>query len=222
VPVEGGNATLRRADRWLRQRVLQLRFPGSHAYWEQRYRLGGDSGAGSYGAFAAYKAEFLNSFVQEHDIGTVIELGCGDGHQLTLATYPQYIGLDVSPAAVERCTARFAGDRSKSFFAYSPAHFVDHARVFQADLALSADVLYHLVEDDVFERYLRQLFAAADRYVVIYASNEEVRDAARHVRHRRFTPWIEHNLPDWQLVETAPNPVPSAVAQFFVFARGVG
>ena len=43
-------------------------FAGSVAYWEQRYHEGGSSGAGSYGKFARFKAQFLNQFVVEHDI----------------------------------------------------------------------------------------------------------------------------------------------------------
>ena len=54
-------------------------FTGSAIYWEQRYAGGGTSGAGSYGAAGRLKAEFLNAFVREHEVQSVIELGCGDG-----------------------------------------------------------------------------------------------------------------------------------------------
>ena len=59
-------------------------FAGSVAYWEQRYREGGCSGAGSYGKFGRFKAQVLNQFVVEHGIRTVMEFGCGDGNQLSL------------------------------------------------------------------------------------------------------------------------------------------
>ena len=75
--------------------VERRRFPGSQAYWEQHYRSGGDSGPGSRGVLAQYKAEFVNAFVERHDIESVAELGCGDGSQLALARYPAYVGLDV-------------------------------------------------------------------------------------------------------------------------------
>ena len=38
-------------------------FAGSAAYWEERYRRGGNSGAGSYGKLAEFKAEVINDFV---------------------------------------------------------------------------------------------------------------------------------------------------------------
>jgi hypothetical protein len=40
------------------------------------------------------------------------------------------------------------------------------------DLELSLDVIYHLVEDEVFDAYMRSLFAHAGRFVVIYSSNK--------------------------------------------------
>lgn len=201
----------------LRQRAA---FRGSARYWERNYARGGTSGLGSYHALAEVKAAFLNDFVRTRGIGSVIEFGCGDGNQLSLADYPAYIGLDVSRSAVERCQRRFAGDPAKSFFLYDGACFADRAGLFTADLAISLDVIYHLTEDSVFESYLTHLFAAAARYVIIYATNGERRGTAPHVRHRRFTPWVEARCPDWQLAEVAqgPNPGPDR-ADFFTYER---
>lgn len=205
-----------------RRRVAQRRFTGSADYWERRYLMGGNSGVGSYGDFATFKAELLNAFVVQHRIQSVIEFGCGDGHQLSLADYPRYVGLDVAPSAIEMCAKRFAEDPTKSFFLYSPRDFVGQERTFKAELALSLDVLFHLVEDDIFDTYLRQLFDTASRHVVIYSSNEEVRDRAAHVRHRKFTSWVESNIHSWHLVEETPNPFKGqkgGVASFFTYAR---
>ena len=140
-------------------------FPGSHEYWEERYAAGGTSGRGSSGELASYKAKFLNEFVQERGITSVIEFGCGDGSQLSLTPYPKYIGLDVARTAIELCSNRFREDRRKSFFLYDPAAFVDRHDIFRAELALSLDVIYHLTEDTVFESYMRHLFGAAEQFV---------------------------------------------------------
>ena len=91
----------------LRQRIG---FRGSARYWERNYARGGTSGPGSYNALAEAKAAFLNDFVRTRQVRSVIEFGCGDGHQLSLADYPAYIGLDVSRSAIELCKRRFAGD----------------------------------------------------------------------------------------------------------------
>lgn len=200
------------------RRLLQLRFQGSAEYWERRYGIGGTSGPGSYGDFADFKAQFLNDFVARRSIADVIEFGCGDGHQLSLASYPRYIGLDVAQTAIELCSQRFATDDSKSFFLYSPRHFVDPVGVFTAELGLSLDVIFHLVEDDVCDHYLRHLFGAASRFVVIYSTDNTRRDLAKHVRHRHFTDRVTTVVPHWELVDNQRNKVDPAAAQFFVYA----
>ena len=202
-------------------------FKGTSTYWEERYRAGGNSGAGSYGALAQFKAEFLNRFVAENSVRSVIEFGCGDGAQLELAAYPAYVGLDISPAAVQTCIGKFAGDDSKSFFLYHGSCFADRAGIFHADLAMSLDVVYHLIEDGVFEAYLRDLFRAGRRFVIVYSSNHDEVIPNAHVRHRRFTDHVERNFPAWRLMERVPQRFPleqygeaqGSFADFYVFRR---
>ncbi len=208
--------------RW-KQRAL---FRGSRDYWERRYRSGRSSGAGSYGDLAAFKAEVLNGLVREHGLGSVIEFGCGDGAQLELASYPEYLGLDVSSVILDRCRARFAGDATKRFALYTPEFPADVPGLTKADLALSVDVLYHLVEEEVFARHLRDLFASANRLVVIYSSDFDRSEPVPHVRHRAFTSWVVHNVPDWRLRQRIPNRFPyremdgsGSLADFFVYER---
>ena len=208
----------------LRRRLGEVRFGNSSRYWEQRYARGGNSGAGSYGRLALFKAELLNDFVEQRGIQSVVEFGCGDGHQLSLARYPSYLGFDVAPTAIELCNQRFAGDGSKRFVLHDSQR--EAAPVKVADLALSLDVIYHLVEDDVFDAYMRHVFAAAKRYVIIYASNDEAPSPAPHVRHRRFTDWVEQHELAWRLESHIPNRYPPSLsdgeetsfADFFVFA----
>jgi cyclopropane fatty-acyl-phospholipid synthase-like methyltransferase len=190
----------------LRQRMA---FRGSAWYWEQRYARGGTSGAGSYCAAAEAKATLLNDFVHTRGVGSVIEFGCGDGNQLSLADYPRYIGLDISRSAIALCQRRFADDPTKSFFLYDGACFTDHAGLFTADLAISLDVIYHLTEDPVFEAYMTHLFAAGAKYVIVYATNGEMHGTAPHVRHRRFTSWVATHCPSWRLLEVRQGTISS-------------
>jgi SAM-dependent methyltransferase len=202
-------------------------FPGSARYWERRYRRGGTSGAGSEGRLAQFKAAFINDFVRANEVASVIELGCGDGTQLALARYPRYVGLDVSAEAVRLCGERFRGDEAKSFFHYDPAAFFDGARVFAAELALSLDVIYHLVEDAVYERYLNILFGAATRYVIVYSSDREGATPHPHIRHRAFTRDVAQRFPEWTLAARREQQYPldrhgeaeGSFADFFVFRK---
>lgn len=202
---------------------MPVPFSGSAAYWEERYAVGGDSGVGSYGMFAEFKAEVLNEFVATHHLRTVIEFGCGDGNQLGLAEYPEYVGFDVSSKAISKCEEVFGADPHKSF------RLMKDYNGEVANLVLSLDVIYHLVEDDIFENYMRVLFGASDRYVIIYSSDSN--DSRRptgphHVRHRKFTTWVSENLYSWKLMRHLPNRYPyqgdyrqGSFAEFFIYER---
>jgi len=194
----------KKAKRWL----AGCPFPGSRQYWIERYEAGRTSGAGSYNALAEFKAEIINAFVARHGITSVIEFGCGDGHQLGLADYPAYTGFDVSTRAIELCRGLFANDASKQFL------LTEDYQGQTAELALSLDVVYHLVEDEVFESYMRTLFGAGERYVIVYSSNAAIREEgqAKHVRHRVFTDWVDTNMPRWSLMEHIPNRYPPSTA----------
>jgi SAM-dependent methyltransferase len=204
--------------------IRRRRFSGSASYWEQRYLQGGGSGPGSRGAAARFKAEVLNGFVRDHRTSSVIEFGCGDGYQLTLAEYPRYIGLDVSPTAVMTCGLRFEADPTKSFLLYAPEAFFNGGAALQADLALSLDVVFHLIEDRTFELYAQHLFSSARKHVIVYSTNVDQRSTAPHVRHRRFTDWVARNAPEWALERTVVNPrrlevQTEPIADFYIFSR---
>jgi hypothetical protein len=175
----------------------------SAAYWEARYRAGGHSGAGSRGRLAAFKADFLNALIRDNGIASAIEFGCGDGGQLALLDIPDYVGLDVAPAAIDTCRTRFAGQEGREF-----RLMANRAGLPAAELGLSLDVVYHLVEDAVFADYMEALFAHAWRYVVIYASDVDQTWPSRHVRHRRFTEHVANHLPEWTLASVVPNIYP--------------
>ena len=138
--------------RYLAKKSLNISFPGSAAYWEKRYHKNGHSGNGSYGKNAAYKAVILNQFVAENNISKVIEFGCGDGNQLKQFRFSSYVGLDVSPTAIQKCKDIFKEDPAKTFMLYEQKAFADKMQNFVSELALSLDVIYHLVEDEVFEK----------------------------------------------------------------------
>lgn len=200
--------------------VAQLRFKGSGDYWEARYRLRGTSGDGSYGESARFKADFVNEFVERHGVKSVVEFGCGDGAQLEVLVLPEYLGVDVSSAAVDICRRRFAGDSRKRFVAlpdYLPGRF---------DVAMSLDVAYHLVEEDVFEDYMHRLFNAAGQHVLIYSTDFDGSDVqtARHVRHRDISGYCARTFPAFTKVSES-EAFPAGVAdgpRFLVYKRVVG
>ncbi|MCU1453601.1 MAG: hypothetical protein JWN46_1747 [Acidimicrobiales bacterium] len=202
------------------------RFTSSEAYWDSRYLKGGTSGGGSYGRLARFKADVLNQLVREHGVASVIEWGCGDGSQLELANYPSYLGVDVSAAAVAACEAKFADDPTKTFTTPAP----DLPR---CDVALSLDVTYHLVEDQIFEKYLSDLFASAKKLVVLYTSDaargEPNHEPVPHIRHRPVNAYVAQHFAEWRLRQHIQNPYPydgdsatTSFADFYVYEPAVG
>lgn len=197
------------------------RFENSRAYWEDRYREGGDSGPGSYGKLAEFKASVLNEFVAQHNVQTVIEHGCGDGNQLRLANYKSYLGIDISPASISVCRKKFSSDNSRQF------KTVDDYSGETAELALSLDVIFHLVEDDVYQAYMKRLFQSADKYVIIYSSNTDIEEeASEHENPRKFSADVEVQFPDWKLIRQIPNKYPfngnaqvSSTSDFYIYQK---
>ncbi len=164
----------------------------------------------------------MNALVSENGIKSVIEYGCGDGNQLKLARYLSYIGFDVSSEAITICSKMFEGDGTKTFM------LMDAYGGETAELTLSLDVIYHLVEDSVFFRYMRRLFDSSQRFVIIYSSNvgENPSGTARHVRHRHFSKWIDQNEAGWSLLKHIPNKFPfhgdvesGSFADFYIYAK---
>lgn len=195
----------------------------SKEYWNHRYLNNGNSGSGSYGHLAEFKAEVLNSFVQKKNIKNVIELGCGDGNQLKLASYENYTGFDVSEEAITICRTKFKDDHSKCFYNNS---FISKCR-FEAELVLSLDVIFHLTEDKIYEAYMQNLFELSQKYVMIYSSNFDKR-IAPHVRCRTFTNWVKINQKGkFNLISIVPNRFPfdkskpndTSFSDFFIYKK---
>jgi len=208
---------------WIKKQLFpSAEFTTSEDYWIDRYKKGGNSGAGSYNNLAYFKGEIINKFVSKEKIETVIELGCGDGNQLEYFEFPSYIGFDISPIIIKICKEKFKQDESKQFLHLSKIS--SH----RADLLLSLDVLYHLIEDQTYHNYLNELFDRAILYVIIYANNnDDSGNNPPHVKPRKFTNWITENKQDFQLIEHIPNKYPSvkgddstsSFADFYIYKR---
>ena len=200
---------------WARRRT----FAGSADYWERRYAKGGTSGAGSAGPAAQWKATVVNQWVRELGVTSVVDFGCGDGQQLALAEYPRYLGLDPSGTAVKLCIERFQEDPTKSFLRLPPGEFADPAGWLRGDLALSMEVLFHLVEEQVFTSYLEMLFDSAERYVIICSNDRDSGARALHERYRSFTAWVAENRPTWQLAKRLdPPPEVALMSSMYLYS----
>lgn len=184
-------------------------------YWENRYRNSGNSGSGSYGALCNFKTSVINTFIKDTDVSSVIDFGCGDGNQLKELQIPSYLGVDISKTAINKCKSCFSHDNTKSFMTYSEVNFAKK----KWDASMSLDVLYHILEHDMYEKYLNYLFTSAEKYVIIYSSNFDQKPSG-HVNHRKFTDYVQKRFTEFKMIKHIPQIYPSiSSADFFIYQK---
>ena len=169
----------------------------SKKYWNDRYLRGGNSGQGSYNHLAQIKGDVINDFIKKNQIKTLIDYGVGDGNQLKLINTENltYTGIDVSEFIISKCKEDFKDDKTKLFI-----HVDDIDNDLKADLVLSCDVIYHLIEDHVYKEYMNNLFSMSKKYVIIYAPNINYNEAV-HVKKCEFIDYIFDNFPNFNLIK---------------------
>jgi hypothetical protein len=114
---------------------------------------------------------------------------------------------------------RFKTDKTKSFFLYDSEYYKDNHSIFKAELTLSLDVIYHLIEYNIFDLYMNHLFSSSDRFVIIYSDDIETKQKY-HEKHRQFSKWIETNLSEWKLINKIKNRYPNeSCSDFFIYKK---
>lgn len=125
--------------------------------------------------------------------------------------------MDVSKESISMLSDYYKDDPTKSFFLMDPVGSQDDLERLSADCAISMDGVYHLVEDAVFETYMNRLFRSARRFVIVYSSDYE-RSPEGHVRHRKFSDFIDSNWKSFELVQHLPNDYSEhTFAEFIVY-----
>lgn len=180
------------------------------SYWEERYSAGFNSGDGSYGDLAIFKAETINKFIQKNSVRTIIEFGCGDGNQLKLMEYKKYLGFDITNSAIKKCQEMYVNDPSKSFLLYHPKFFTNK-KFLLADLVLCLDVLYHIIPEEDYVKTLDDIFSCSARYVILYTDIDEYKQkpyrTGSHVCHRDTLEYLK-KYSQFKIMEIIQNKYP--------------
>jgi hypothetical protein len=195
-------------------------------YWNIRYIGGGNSGSGSYGRLGIYKSDVLNTLIKEFGIESVLDLGCGDGEIASRIDAPNYLGFDVSEAGVQIASEKCISQVSKRFT-------TSQSLLGKAEMTISLDVLYHLIDDNEYFDYLDNLFGRSEKFVVIYTwdfdlANRYVSSYPDHIKTRRVLQDIESRFGhEFRLLRRLENPYSfspdkpnqTSLSQFFIFVR---
>jgi SAM-dependent methyltransferase len=183
-------------------------------YWNKRYVEGGNSGDGSYNTMAEFKSEIINEFISTTKCYDMIDLGCGDGNQLEYFNRIKYVGVDVSPYILEKCKEKFASDELKSFIHYDEAKNLSR----KFGVAISLDVVFHIIDDNEYAEYFDLLFKLPDRYVILYAipPDDGTIQWGEHMKIRDNESYIKERFTDWKLIKKIDAKYPELTSCIFL------
>lgn len=187
---------------------------GYQSYFDARYE-GGELGAGGpdpVGKEASWTRYTVNSLIAECAARNVLDVGCGSAARWDRLPLQMcaggYIGIDVSPKAIEHARARFP----KSDFRCLD---VTREDILTADVVLCIDVLQHIRHED-FEAVMKRLMGAAQRRLIIKTSID-IPENFYQFSHS-YDRWMSTRPGDWSIssVQEVPD---SVYGRLFVFDR---
>jgi len=129
-------------------------------YWDRRYLSGASSGGGSVGRTRDWKWGLIDEHV-EISGKSVLDVGCGDLSFWENRDCKRYTGLDFSDVVIEKNLLRRPDWSFRCTDASEPADL-------STQIVLCLDVLFHVLEDPVYEGILRNLSRWTEEKLFIY------------------------------------------------------
>lgn len=162
------------------------------------------SGPGSIRKFNVPFLEYITQILREHNVRTIVDVGCGDFQMFTQFDFrpARYLGLDVAGSVVERNQRKFGNFDVR--FAIMPTNLSDLP---EADLYIIKDVLIHLDNKTSVEIALSAV--SKSNYVVFV--NNVSNDAMDYNR--------EIGIGDFRPVDVSLAPFDLEVIQHFVYGE---
>lgn len=132
-------------------------------FWNLRYVEDPDkgSGPGSRGDNLALKNRLIGSIVERHQIGSVLDIGCGDIEVVKSAKIRSYVGVDISDVVIER------NRRIKPEWQFVCADLAGSYCPPRADLVLCMDVLIHQRSRKAYFTILSKVLDATKKIALI-------------------------------------------------------
>jgi hypothetical protein len=133
--------------------------PKALEFWEKRYlndpQLG--SGVGSKDKWKRRKLDAVRELVKRHRVKSILDIGCGD--MQVMRDFPdlldyKYVGIDFSETVIEKNRQAFPGLE----FRTADFHHIADLGLEPPDLVLCFDVLFHIQNDETFDRVCQFIF----------------------------------------------------------------
>lgn len=185
-------------------------------YWKTRANF---SGNGSRGDLLRFKINFLNEFIKDNNISSILDFGCGDLHLARELNVDEYVGLDI----VERPKPQNVASKS---FTLKIKRFDEVSEQRSFDLCMSIDVFFHILKDeeDYLKAYIDNMVNHSSKFVIIYAHDSDDPNAviqavgAKHVFNSNWKKFIraQSNL---KLIYEQTSCHEGSFAKFFVFEK---
>ena len=190
-------------------------FKSSKDYWEKWYKKNRDLISPEQLNSTEYKTQVVNDWLKHYNIDSVIDLGCGIGNYIDVFNGFNYMGYDVSETAIKICQNKYGNEQSKTF------KVIEKIVNEKSNMTMSIDVIYYLVEDDVFVKYMNNLFNSSQRYVMIYSTNHNhYNDLIPHIKHRQFTDWVKKHKKEFVMINHLKNDsIGIAQCEFYLFEK---
>ena len=173
---ESSDTLVRRRDREISNLLPWSTFMPKYSersFWDRRYREGGNSGAGSRGQEAIWKAEKVVRIARRDRIHSILDFGSGDGHvaRAVVRGLPgsvSYRGVDISPTTVLAASKGAPGNMT--------FEVADITEQFEgsADMVLCLDVLFHLSTAEKHRAAIDVICRSFRSVAIVAAWNESI------------------------------------------------
>jgi hypothetical protein len=156
------------------------------SYWEERYKRGGNSGAGSVGRYRRFKWLIINRYVPS--ISQVIDVGCGDLKFWKGSLPIDYTGIDISKTIITKNKRLYPGS---TFLNYPAEILIENLK---APVVFCLDLLFHIINESAFNSILNNLCIYSTEYIFIYTWKENpLNNKITDDKYQYFRP-LETNL----------------------------
>jgi hypothetical protein len=160
-------------------------------YWNKRFKKDDCVGWGSHPKDQWYRAkkEAVQKVIRENpDVKTVLDICCGD--MKFMMEIPElknntvkYTGIEPAKSIYDKITKEYP---DKEILNISPSELIKTTMNRDVDMIIAYDFLFHIIEDELYENFLKWVFHRNVKFVVI--SYDDVQSKEQRSENGHYVP----------------------------------